>query len=196
MSEPLLGLELQSLLDSTAKESSAAASSTASAVAVALGAGMVAMAARRSPRWPEASACAGQAEVLRARAEERLQENVDAYENALTALQSAGTEGTSEQRDWSLGVAVTRAAAVPLALAEIGVDVTELAVAIAADCDADVRPDAVSGGIIAEAGVQIATHLVEVNLTVLPGDTRTEQCRRLRELAENAIRRITEPTEA
>ena len=87
--------------------------------------------------------------------------------------------GTPEQRDFALGAALVRAAEVPLAIAEAAADVAELAALAAADGAPHLRPDATAAAALAEAAIRAATHLVEINLAIVPGDRHTEAAARL-----------------
>ena len=181
----LLDARLRDLLEQVADESPSAASSAATAAAVALSAGLAAMAARRSRgQWPEAGGAIGQAEALGARAAELVQESADAYEAAVQRLEAGGAEDRPEQRDWSLGVVLARAADAPLELAETAADIGELCAEVAANCDPAVRADAVAGSLLAESGVRVAAHLVEVNLTTRADDERLARAEALRGRAE------------
>ena len=72
----------------------------------------------------------------------------------------------------ALGQVLSRAAEIPLVIAEAGADVACLA-AEAADRGApDRRGDAICAALIAEASARAAANLVAVNLTVTPDDER------------------------
>jgi methenyltetrahydrofolate cyclohydrolase len=158
---------------------------TATAV-VALAAALVAMTARRSREsWPEAGGAVGQAEALRDRAARLVQESAEAYEQAVERLRGTGvTDDAPEARDWELGVALERAAAAPLAVAEVAADVAELAGVVTEQCDPMVRGDAVAALLLAQASVRIGAHLVEINLATREDDERIERSRRLVARAE------------
>src|SRR5919197_823386 len=90
------------------------------AVVTAFAAALVGMTARLSREiWPDAGGVAAQAEALRAR---------------VAPLADAGT-GTPGLRDVALGNAFSRAADLPLHIAEIATDVAELSAYTAKRCD-------------------------------------------------------------
>ena len=92
-----------------------------------MGAGLTAMCARNSrDEWPEARGATAQAETLRARIEPLAQADAEVYENALAAFRLP-ERLELEVRNATLGVALERAAAIPLAIAEVGADVADLA---------------------------------------------------------------------
>lgn len=164
---------------------------TATAV-VALAAALLAMTARRSREsWPEAGGAIGQAEALRDRAARLVQESADAYERAVERLRGEGaTSDDPEARDWELGVVLDRAAAAPLALAEVAADVVDLAAEVAERCDPTVRGDAVAASLLAQAGVRIGAHLVEINLATRKDDERMGRVRELVARAERSGRAL------
>jgi len=167
---------------------------TATAVA-ALAAALLAMTAQRSREsWSEAGGAIGQAEALRDRAARLVQESADAYEQALEGLRGKGaTSDAREVRDWELGVALERAAAAPLALAEVAADLVDLAAEVAERCDPAVRGDAVAASLLAQAGVSIGAHLVEINLAMREDDERVGRVRKLIARVERSRERTLAP---
>src|SRR5207253_2216621 len=96
-----------------AQELPAARSMLDELVARATAAAVVQMAARLAPEsWPDAAGIAAQAESLRERAAQLVDEDAEAYRRALEARAAADATKRPEQRDWSLG-RVTAAAAEP-----------------------------------------------------------------------------------
>jgi formiminotetrahydrofolate cyclodeaminase len=63
-----------------------------------------------------------------------------------------------------------RAAEVPAELAEIGADVAGIALRIAEEGNQNLLGDAVTAGLLAEAGARAAGALVAINLKQMPGD--------------------------
>lgn len=189
-------MELADLLERTSNPSDPVAAGAAAAVTVATSACLAAMAARRSySGWPEGPAMAGQAEVIRSRAEELLEGTVEAYATAAARLSGPRPEGqVQEENDWALGVAVTKAGAVPMAIAETAADLADLASQIWEGCGDDARPDARSAAILAEAAVAVCAALVEANLTVVPGDPRLDNARALERRAQEASERCRRPS--
>ena len=163
---------------------------TATAVA-ALAAALLTMTSQRSREsWPEAGGAIGQAEALRDRAARLVQESAEAYERAVERLRGDGTASDDpEARDWELGVVLERAAAAPLALAEVAADVVDLAAEVAERCDPTVRGDAVAASLLAQAGVRVGAHLVEINLATRGDDPRMQRVRTLIARAERSGQR-------
>jgi methenyltetrahydrofolate cyclohydrolase len=162
--EDMLSAPLGDVLGHIASEVPSPAGGSAAAIAVALGAGLTAMCARNSREgWPEARGATAQAETLRARIEPLAQADAEAYESALAAFRLPELL-EPEVRNATLGVALERAAAIPLAIAEVGADVADLAANLAENGNPEVRGDAVAGALLAEAGTRAAAHLVEINL--------------------------------
>lgn len=147
------------------------------AIVVAFAASLVEKAGRLSGEdWQHAGGAVAQAEALRARVAPLAEAAALAYAEAVAALRTPGT---------TLGPALSRAAEVPLLIAEAAVDVATLAQLVAEEGDAEVRGDAVTAAILAEAGARVAAHLVEINLGALPEDERVLAARAL---ADGAVR--------
>jgi formiminotetrahydrofolate cyclodeaminase len=159
------------LLEAVASRAPSPGGGSVAAVVVALAASLVVKAGRLSgDEWQEAGGAIAQAEALLARVAPLAQADAVAYERALEALRT---------RDAALGPALSRAAEVPLLIAEAAVDVATLAQVVAEEGDADVRGDAVTAAILADAGARVACHLVEINLGALPADERIARARGL-----------------
>jgi len=146
---------------------------SAAAVAGAMAASLVVLVGRRSPTWPEAAGVAAQAGSLRTRLVGLADEDVRAYAAALEAL--AAARDTGGARDHLLGVALERAAEVPLRIAGSCADVAELAALAASSGEPQLRPDATAAALLAEAACRSAVRLVEVNLATLPGDRMRDE---------------------
>jgi formiminotetrahydrofolate cyclodeaminase len=142
-----------------------------------MAASLVALVARRSSDWADAPGIAAQAASLRTRLVELADEDVTAYGAALEALSAAQDAGGS--RDRLLGVALERAADVPLRIAAASADVAALGALAAVEGRAPLRPDAATGTLLAEAACRAAVRLVEENLTTLEGDARLDEAHRL-----------------
>jgi formiminotetrahydrofolate cyclodeaminase len=98
-------------------------------------------------------------------------------------------------RNATLGVALERAAAIPLAIAEVGADVADLAAQLAEYGNPAVRGDAVAGAVLAEAGTRAAAHLVRINLGAAPEDLRVTRASAIADAAARSAKRALEATE-
>jgi formiminotetrahydrofolate cyclodeaminase len=191
MSTPddMLSVPLGDVLGHIASEVPSPAGGSAAAIAVAMGAGLTAMCARNSrDEWPEAGGATAQAEMLRARIEPLAQADAEAYESALAAFRLPELL-EPEVRNATLGVALERAAAIPLAIAEVGADVADLAAHLAEKGNPRVRGDAVAGALLAEAGTRAAAHLVRINLGAAPEDVRVIRADANAQAASRSVRR-------
>jgi len=150
-------------LDELASETPAPGGGSAAGIAVAMGAGLIGMAARVSDDWPDAAGVRVQADSLRRRVAPLAQQDAKAYSAVLEA-RSAGVG------DEKLGKALARAALFPLQIAEAAADVAELGALVAENGNANARADAAAGAALAEAGARAAAKLVEVNLATLEAD--------------------------
>jgi methenyltetrahydrofolate cyclohydrolase len=193
--DDILSSSLREVLGDVASEVPAPAGGSSAAIAVALGASLTAMCARNSAEeWPEARGATAQAEYLRSRVEPLVQADAEAYENALVAFRLPD-ELEPEVRNATLGVALERAAAIPLAIAEVGADVADLAALVAEYGNPEVRGDAVAGAVLAEAGARAAAQLVRINLGAGPEDERTARASAVAELAARSAKRALATTE-
>ena len=159
---------LEELLDAIAEDTVVPGSGSVAGVVAAMAAALTAMAARRSRgTWADAAGAVAQAEALRRRAAPLAHEDAEAY--AEVALRLSGERGG---RDYELGRALSRAAEVPLLIAQVAADVAALAKDVAERGDPAVRGDATGAALLAEAAARSAAHLVEINLGTGVGDLR------------------------
>jgi formiminotetrahydrofolate cyclodeaminase len=185
----LTGLPLPALLDELAAPCEVPGAGSALAVALAAAAAVVQMAARLSPEsWADAAGVAAQAQALRERAAQLVDEDAEAYRQALQARGAADAPAKPEQRDFALGRATAAAAEPPLALVRLAADLAELCAAAGARVDPRVHADVAAAAALAAAVARGGRALVATNLTALPGDTRVEEADRLAAAAEAAAR--------
>jgi methenyltetrahydrofolate cyclohydrolase len=183
----LLDLPLRQFLDRLAAEEPAPAGGSAAAIGVSMAAALVAKVAKASPDWREAKAALAQAERLRRRTAPLAQSDAEAYEEALAALYLPD-QLEPEVRDMALGQVLSRAAEIPLVIAEAGADVACLAAEVAERGTPQRRGDAIAAALIAEAAARAASNLVAVNLTVAPEDERLLRARAVTDVASAAAR--------
>jgi methenyltetrahydrofolate cyclohydrolase len=187
----LTDLPLPGLLEELAAPREVPGAGSALAVALAAAAAVVQMAARLSPEsWGEAAGVAAQAESLRERAAQLVDEDAEAYRRALEAREAPHEGEKPEQRDWALGQVTAAAAEPPLALARLAADVAELCAGAASRIELRVHADVAAAAALAAAVARGARDLVAVNLTALPGDPRVEEAGLLAAVAEEAAARI------
>lgn len=181
----LTGLTLPALLEELAAPREVPGAGSALATALATAAAVVQMAARLSPEsWADAAGVAAQAEALRERAVQLVDEDAEAYRRALEARAAADEKARPEQRDWALGQVTAAAAEPPLALARLAADLAELCAAAGARVEPRVHADVAAAGALAAAVARGARELVATNLTALDGDARVEEADRLVAAAE------------
>lgn len=174
-------------------ETSAPGGGSVAALVVGLAASLTAMAARFSTeQWEDATGAVAQAEALRLRALPLADEDARAYENFLLARRMP-EDVEPEARDAAIGDALSRAADVPLAIAETALDVASLACELAERGNPNLRGDAATAVLLAEAAARATANLVEINLATREGDERVERARELVEQARRISRRVLEP---
>jgi len=187
----LTGLPLPALLEELAAPHEVPGAGSALAAALATAAAVVQMAARLSPSsWPDAAGVAAQAEALRERALQLVDEDAEAYRVALEARAAADATARPEQRDWALGRVTAAAAEPPLALARLAADLAELCAAAGARVEPRVHADVAAASALAAGVARGARALVAANLTALPGDARVEEADRLVAAAETVARSL------
>jgi methenyltetrahydrofolate cyclohydrolase len=173
-------------------ETSAPGGGSVAALVVGLAASLTAMAARFSTeQWEEAAGAVAQAEALRARALPLADEDARAYENFLLARRMPENV-EPEVRDAAIGDALSRAADVPLAIAETALDVASLACELAERGNPNLRGDAATAVLLAEAAARATANLVEINLATREGDERAERAREVVEMTRRISRRVLE----
>jgi methenyltetrahydrofolate cyclohydrolase len=180
------------LLDTVAAETSAPGGGSVAAVVTAFAAALVAMVARFSTaEWEDAAGAVAQAEALRARVLPLADEDARAYESVLVARRLP-TELEPEARDAALGRALSRAADVPLAIAEAALDIASLAAEVTERGNPNLRGDVVTAALLAEAAVRATANLVEINLATREDDERLARAREVVEMARRISRRVLE----
>jgi len=181
-------LRLNVLLDELASDSPTPGGGSVAALVVAMTAGLLAMAARASKEgWSDAAGAVAQAESLRRRATPLAEEDARAYQAALEAMRSP-SGATADERDAAIADALSRAAQVPLEIAETAADVAALAATISERGDQKVRGDAAAAAVLSAAAAQAAANLVAINLASAPDDRRVRRALRLAEQAFDSAR--------
>ncbi len=155
---------LADFLDSVASDEPAPGGAAVAAVAVALAAGLCSMAAHLSAgHLADAAELAERAEHLRERVAPLAQEDATAYGHVLVAYRAPRDRDLVE-RQQRIRTALSGAADVPLAIAETGAMVAEVAARLVQEGNTNLRGDAVAAALLAEAGVHAASVLVEINM--------------------------------
>jgi formiminotetrahydrofolate cyclodeaminase len=181
------------LCATVAAETSAPGGGSVAAVVTGLAASLAAMAARfSSEQWEDAAGAVAQAEALRARVLPLADEDARAYESVLVARRLP-TELEPEARDAALGRALSRAADVPLAIAEAALDIASLAAEVVERGNPNLSGDAATAALLAEAAVRATANLVEINLATREDDERIARAREVVETARRISRHVLEP---
>jgi len=154
-----LGQTLTAFLDQAAARQPAPGGGSAAALTVALAAGLTAMAARFSAaQVGDSEELAIQADQLRHRAAALVDEDARAYQAVLDTRRGRGV-GSSTARE-----AVQHAAIVPLQICELGGQTATLAARLATDGNPNLRGDAITAALLAEAAARSAASLVRINI--------------------------------
>ncbi len=124
-----------------------------------MAASLVVMVARESAEWQDGSTVADDAAMLRDRLLTLGEDDVRAFAAVLTASRASDDGARAE--------ALTRAAEVPLEIAERAADVVELATRAADEGKRPLRADAEAAAILAAAATRAATVLVRVNVSAM-----------------------------
>lgn len=190
-----LGRPLGGFLDAVASREPAPGGGAAAAVAVALAAGLCSMAARFSGEHLEdAAALAGASEALRRQAGGLARTDAEVYGRVLEAYRLPRKD--PEVRRRRIHEALLAAADVPLSVAETGAEVADIAARLSRSGNPNLKGDAVSAALLAEAATRAAAALVGINTTSSgdAGHERRERASELAEAASRAARRIGEVT--
>ena len=164
MSHAFLEQPLSVFLDRVASEEPAPGGGACAAVTVGLAAGLCAMAARFSTSTvADAATVVEQAEALRQRVQGLAEKDAEAYTQVLQAFALPRTPDPDARRQ-RITAALSAAAEPPLEVAEVAVDVGRLARRLEAEGNPNLRGDAVTGRLLAEAGCRAAVELVAANL--------------------------------
>jgi formiminotetrahydrofolate cyclodeaminase len=167
---------LASFLDEVASATPAPGGGSSAAVALGLAAALVEMSALLAGD----SEAAGRARGLRAEALELAERELSSYAPVLDAMDLPHDDPSRSGR---LEASLLEASRTPLAIAEAAADVAELGAAVARASKPDVRGDAATGTLLAEAAAAAAAGLVEINLEPRPDAPELEQARAARERA-------------
>jgi formiminotetrahydrofolate cyclodeaminase len=159
-----LDLSLREFLDLVASGEPAPGGGSVAAVAVALAAGLAGMAARLSTgQLAEATALADRADASRRRVAPLARADAESYRRVLEAYRLPH-KPDSETRSERLRDALSGAADVPLAVAEVGTEVAGIAVRLVEKGNPNLEGDARTAVLLVEAGVRAAAALAEINL--------------------------------
>ena len=185
-----LDLPLGEFLERVASEEPAPGGGSVSAVAVALAAGLAGMAARLSTgQMDEAPELAGRADASRRRVAPLAKADAESYGRVLDALRSQGDPDAREER---IRDALSGAAEVPLAVAEIGSGVADIAARLVEEGNPNLEGDAMTAVLLADAGVRAAAALAEINLSAAKvRDDRLERASKLVDASAATVRRAT-----
>jgi len=170
MAVPYDDLGLGEFLDLVAKRQPAPGGGAVAAVSMSSAASLVAMAGRYSMGClDDAEELVDEAERLRVRAAGLADDDAAAYDEVIAAYTSVRRGGDSGNRG-QVRAALTRAAEVPLEVAELGAATARLAALLVAEGKRDIRGDAATALLLAEAATLAAAHLVAINVEAGGGD--------------------------
>jgi formiminotetrahydrofolate cyclodeaminase len=174
---------IERFLAALAAREPAPSGGAAAALACALAAALVEMAASlTTPDGPLPVAAMGErAAAIRSTATRLADDDGAAYGRVIEAWRAPREEPGRDER---VAAALSRAADVPLAIAERAAEAAELAADVAHGGNPNLRGDALTGALLAEAAAVATARLVDINLASAPGDARVQ---RARDLAARAL---------
>jgi formiminotetrahydrofolate cyclodeaminase len=177
-----LDLSLRDFLDLVASGSPAPGGGSVAALTVALAAGLSGMAARLSTgQLADAPALADRADASRRRVAPLARTDAESYGRVLDAYRLP-REPDPETRKERLRDALSGAADVPLAVAEVGSEVAGIAARLAERGNPNLEGDAMTAVLLADAGVRAAATLAEINLS--SANVEDDRLARANELVE------------
>lgn len=184
---------LGDFLDSVAGGEPTPGGGAVAAVAVALAAGLSAMAAHLSAgHLDDTAGLAEQAERLRLSVAPLAQEDANAYVRFLTAYRSLDKDDPENRRE-CVRTRLFDTINVPLAIAETGAEVAEVAALLAREGNPRLKGDAITAALLANAGVRAAAELVKINATM--GEISDDRSGLASELAARALLAVREAVE-
>jgi formiminotetrahydrofolate cyclodeaminase len=127
------------------------------------------------------------AEALQARLLACGERELHSYAPVLEALRLSASDPSRAER---LRFALSDASDAPFEIAGTATDVAELAASVASRSKPSLAGDATAGALLAEAAVQAAARLVEINLAGAPDDPRLTSVRDLARRAAAARERV------
>ena len=160
------------------------------AVAVALAAALSGMSARLSAdQLADAPELADRADVSRRRVAPLARADAESYGRVLDALRR---QDDPERREERIKDALSEAADVPLAVAEVGNEVAGIAARLVEEGNPNLEGDAMTAVLLAEVGVRAAATLAEINLpSANVEDDRLERAGRLVDSSAAMVRQAT-----
>ena len=162
---PFLDQTLTVFLEQTAARQPAPGGGSAAALTVALAAGLTAMAARFcAPQAGDSEELAIQADQLRHRAAALVDEDARAYQAVLDTRRGCGVASSTARE------AMQHAAIVPLQICELAGQTAALAARLATDGNPNLRGDAITAALLAEAAARSAASLVRINIAAGASD--------------------------
>ena len=174
---------VERFLAALAADEPAPSGGAAAAFACAFAAALVEMAASlTAPDGPfPVAAVRERAAAIRSTATRLADDDAAAYARVIEAWRASRDEPGRDER---VAAALSRAADVPLTIAERAAEAAELAADIAHGGNPNLRGDALTGALLAEAAAVAAARLVDINLASAPSDARVQ---RGRDLARRAL---------
>jgi methenyltetrahydrofolate cyclohydrolase len=185
-----LDLPLRAFLDLVASDNPAPGGGSVAAVAVALAAGLTAMAARLSAgQLADADRLADRADAARRRVAPLARIDAESYGRVLDAYREPDFETRRER----VSDALSGATDVPLAIAEVGNEVAGMAARLVEEGNTNLVGDAIAAVLLAGAGVRAAVTLAEINLSSANvEDDRLGRAKELLDETAATVRRATE----
>ncbi len=187
-------LSIQELLTRIAAKTPAPGGGAVTAMATSMAAALCAMAARYSTeQMLDASDLADRAEDVSRNVAGLAQRDAEAYRRVLAAL-AMPREPDPEQRRRAVRSALSDAADVPLAIAEAAASVTSMGAELATKGNPNLRGDAITATLLADAAARAAGSLVAINLAREPDDARLARVRDCTARTAAAASEITHST--
>jgi methenyltetrahydrofolate cyclohydrolase len=183
---------LGEFLDKLSAGHAAPGGGSAAALAVTLAASLCAMTARLSGRQLpglDVEFLVTEAERLRDSVASLVQADADSYRRVVAALRdqsgqhlgaaSDDSDQVAEHRRQRIDGALSEAAAIPMEMVENAAQTARLAARLAAEGNPNLRGDAITAALLAQAGARAAAILVSVNLAGAPDDNRPARAQAL-----------------
>ncbi len=167
---------LKEFADTLSSQEPTPGGGSAAAVSGALAASLLLMVIRVTENSPDLDRYQDNLEAKKKRALELIDEDADSFNEVMKAFRlPRETEEEREQRAEKIQAAFKTAAATPLEMIKLSVDVAELAVEVAEKGNDNAITDAAAGAIAARAAADIAYYNVMINLESIEDEKFVER---------------------
>ncbi len=191
---------LQKFADTLSSENPTPGGGSAAGVNGSLAASLLLMVIRVTNQSPDLESYEDLLEAKKERALELIDEDAESFNQVMEAFRMPkDTQEEREERQQEIQTAFKNAAATPLEMIELSVEIAEIAVEVAEKGNPNAITDAAAGAIAAKAAAETAYYNVMINLESIEDEKFIERvggkAYNLKQKAENIKTKVIETTE-